>query len=123
MMKVCYVTHFPHIFIYRGSNRGNNEELSCCNLVTQIALGLNNPHICSMARLKNVVGGMKRLTNEPIRKRLPNDTLVGLGVLLMECIPAKERCDNVVVSLNVFNRISCNWEVIVPSAWLNIQSQ
>ena len=65
------LTHFVAYLYKEGLKAGTIKSYLAAIRYTQIALGLGNPHIDSMARLEYVVRGIKRLTNGPTRTRLP----------------------------------------------------
>ena len=65
------LTHFVAYLYKEGLKAGMIKSYLATIRYTQIALGLGNPHIDSMARLEYMVRGIKRLTNGPTRMRLP----------------------------------------------------
>lgn len=65
------LTHFVAYLHTEGLKAGTMKSYLAAVRYTQIALGLGNPRIDSMARLEYVVRGAKRLTSGPTRTRLP----------------------------------------------------
>ena len=58
--------------LYRGGLKaGTIKSYLAAIRHAQIALGLGNPHMENMSQLEYVVRGVKRLTNRPVRTRLP----------------------------------------------------
>ena len=58
--------------LYKGSLKaGTIKSYLAAIRHAQIALGLGNPHMENMSQLEYVVRGVKRLTNGPVRTRLP----------------------------------------------------
>ena len=85
------LTHFVAYLYKEGLKAGAMKSYLAVTRYTQIALGLGNPHIEDMTRLKYVIRGMKRLTNGPTHPRLP----ITLPLLAqLQCVWSANRSNN-----------------------------